>query len=178
MGNWYLREPMLRYLALCVRELDDTRVLIVTRDDHGALRRDAAAAGLPPDRLVLRSAPFDEMPRYVRLMDAGVFFISPAPSKRGSAATKLAEFLGCGVPVIVNDGVGDSGTIVRTDRVGVVLPDVAPAAQLASLDEVRAMLADPGIAARCRAAALARFDVAAGAERYASLYRRLIAGSS
>ena len=176
MGNWYLREPMLRYLALCVRELPGVRVLIVTRDDHDALRRDAEAAGLPPDRLVLRSAPFEEMPRYVRLMDAGVFFISPAPSKRGSAATKLAEFLGCGVPVIVNDGVGDSGAIVRTDRVGVVVADVAPATQLASLDDVRLMLADSDIAARCRAAALARFDVAAGAERYASLYARLIAG--
>src|SRR5205085_9358910 len=134
-----------------VRELGDARVLIVTRDDHAALRRDAEAAGLPADRLVLRSAPFEEMPRYVRLMDAGVFFISPAPSKRGSAATKLAEFLGCGVPVIVNDGVGDSGIIVRTDRVGVVMADVTPATQAASIDEVRAMLADSGVAGRCRA---------------------------
>lgn len=174
MTNWYLRHEMLHYLALLVREVDHTVALIVTRDDHGALRRDTEAAGLPADRLVLTSAPFAEMPRYVRLMDASVCFIRPAPSDKGRASTRLAECLGCGVPVVVNDGVGDSSRIVRADRVGVVLGDVTPEAQAASLPELRAALADPAMPGRCRVAALARFDLAAGVQRYRELYRRLL----
>lgn len=173
MGNWYLRDPMLQYLALLARRLDDAKVLIVTRDDHAALRRDAEACGLPSDRLVLTSSSFADMPRYMRLMDVAMFFISPSPSKRGSAATKLAELLGSGVPVIVNDGVGDSGRIVRDARVGIVLADVTAETQAASVDAVRDVLADPGMAARCRAAALARFDLSAGVDRYRRLYAML-----
>lgn len=173
MGNWYLREPMLRYLALLAGISERVKILIVTRDDHAALRRDAQNVGLASDRLVLASATFADMPRYIRLMDAGLFFISPSRSKKGSAATKLAEFLGCGVPVIVNDGVGDSGRIVRADRAGVVLPDVNPPTLASSIEEVRAMLADPSMAGRCRASAEARFDLAKGVEQYRALYAHL-----
>lgn len=176
MHNWYLRQPMLDYLA-CLAAWDPTlQVLIVTRDHHDALRRDAVAAGVPADRLVLTEAPFSAMPAYIRLMDAGLFFIKVCFSKRGSAATKLAEFLGCGVPVIINDGVGDSGWIVRESRVGVVLPDTRPEDFAASLPDVERLLADPHRAARCRETARRHFALDTGVRRYADLYARLASG--
>lgn len=176
MHNWYLRQPMLDYLA-CLTAWDPAlEVLIVTRDDHGQLRRDAVAAGVPADRLVLAEAPFSAMPEYMRLMDLGLFFIKVCFSKRGSAATKLGEFLGCGVPVVINDGVGDSGWIVRDHHVGVVLSDTRPQAFAASVPEIERLLADPERAARCRDTARRYFDVEAGARRYADLYRSLTAG--
>src|SRR5207249_3474453 len=82
----------------------------------GRLRTDAARAGLPADRLVLTRGSFDEMPALMRLMHVGVFFIRVCFSKRASAATRLAEFLGCGIPVVINDGIGDSGALVRDGR--------------------------------------------------------------
>src|SRR5258706_9840928 len=113
MSNRYLRGPMLEYLACLTAALAETTVLIVTREDHDVLRREAFAAGVPPDRLRVTDAAFSEMPAHLRLMDVGVFFITPALSTMGTAATKLGEFLATGVPVIINDGVGDSGRIVR-----------------------------------------------------------------
>ena len=108
-------------------------------------------AGVPSGRLAITSAAFEEMPRHIRLFDAGLFFIRPSFSKRASAATKLAEFLGCGVPVIINDGVGDSGAIVRNKNVRVVLPAPLDAAAFASaLPEVHAMLTNPKMGERCR----------------------------
>jgi glycosyltransferase involved in cell wall biosynthesis len=151
------------------------KILIVTRDNHEALRRDLQNAGVPPERLAITRTDFSDMPRYVRLFDAGLFFIKPSFSKRASAATKLAEFLGCGVPVIINDGVGDSGVIVRETRVGVVLP---PKADVASLEEAApklwSIISDPSTAARCRATALELFDLDKGVERYRRLYARLL----
>ena len=173
MTNWYMRDEMLRYLACLSRTLPALRVLLVTREDHGALRRDAEAAGVPRSALVITRAAFDAMPRYTALFDAGLFFIRPVPSKRGSAATKLAEFLGCGVPVIINDGVGDSGAIVDENRVGIVLPALDKPAFDQSLAEVKVVLADEGLSARCRLAAERFFDVNKGVERYRNLYRHL-----
>lgn len=176
LTNRYLREETLRYFAYLTRAMDELKILLVTRDDHAQLRRDAADAGLDWSRLVLASADFADMPALVRLFDAGVFFMKPVFAQKGSAATRLAEFLACGVPVIVNDGVADSSAIVRAERVGLVLPDTSPASFAASLAEVRALLDDADLRGRCRALAVRLFDADRGAERYAALYRRILAG--
>jgi glycosyltransferase involved in cell wall biosynthesis len=172
--NWYLRKPMLECLALLVREIDNAKVLMVTRDDRAGLEADAIAAGIPADRLVITTAPYDRMPDVMRLMDIGLFFIKVCFSKKGSCATKLAEFLATGVPVIINDGVGDSGTIVAEARAGIVLPEATVDALRAALPAVRALLTDREAAARCRAAACRHFDVEAGTRAYRQLYERVL----
>ena len=170
MSNWYLRGPMLQYLAHVTSVFEDLTVLVVTQEDQDRLRRDAIAAGLPPARLRMTRVAFAEMPRYVRLMDVGLFFIKATFSKKGSMATKLGEFLATGVPVIINDGVGDSGEIVRKDGVGIVLPELTCEAFRASRWDVEALLNDPDIARRCRASATEHFDLERGVTKYEALY--------
>lgn len=173
MSNWYLREQMLDYLKLLVQQMESLKILIVTREDQGRVRQDALKAGIPGDRLVVAEAEFSDMPEYMRLMDAGLFFIRVCFSKKGSAATKLGEFLACGVPVIINDGVGDSGWIVRTHDVGVVLADTTAPEYERSLPAVRQLFDDPALGARCRRTAEQCFDLNAGIRRYAAIYRDL-----
>lgn len=173
LSNWYLRDETLSYLAWACRRMDRARVLMVTREDRDRLRADARRAGVPESRLVITESPFDDMPRFIRVMDVGVFFIRPCFSKRASAATKLAEFLACGVPVVINDGVGDSGAIVRTGGVGVVLPDTSAEAFDASGPPLDRLLADRDAPRRCRALAERLFGLTEGAARYAGLYRQL-----
>lgn len=173
MSNWYLRQRMLDYLGYLMGHLEKLIALIVTHEDHDLLRRDALAAGVPPDRLRLAQASFSEMPEHVRLMDLGLFFIKPVFSKKGSAATKLGEFLATGVPVIINDGVGDSGSIVRESRVGVVLAHTERTCFETSLGSVRALLDDPTVSQRCRQTAERWFDLREGVAKYAALYERL-----
>jgi glycosyltransferase involved in cell wall biosynthesis len=163
----------LRYLAYVTSAVPDLTVLVVTREDHDVLRRDAVAEGIPPARLRITGATFREMPDYMRLMDVGLFFIKPALSKKGSMATKLGEFLATGVPVIINDGVGDSGVIVRKAGVGVVLSDVTDASFSASRGDVETLLHDPDVARRCRAAAAEYFDLEQGVTKYAAVYAAL-----
>jgi glycosyltransferase involved in cell wall biosynthesis len=173
ISNWYLRQPMLDYLAYLIGRVDKLAALVVTQEDHEALYREAIAAGVPAHRLRLTRARFADMPAHLRLMDVGLFFIKPVFSKRGSAATKLGEFLATGVPVVINDGVGDSGLIVREGDAGAVLADVGRASFTASLPDVRALLEDPEVARRCRATAERWFDLRVAVDRYAALYERL-----
>ena len=53
----------------------------------------------------------------------GIFFIKPVYSKIASCATKLGEFLSCGVPCITNRGIGDHNEILTNSRTGIVLND-------------------------------------------------------
>lgn len=173
MSDWYLREQMLEYLRLLVQHVESVRILIVSREDQDRLSHDAVKAGIPGDRLVVTQAEFSDMPEYMRLMDAGIFFIRVCFSKKGSAATKLGEFLACGVPVIINDGIGDSGWIVRKHSVGAVLADTTAPELERSLPAVRQLLDDPAVRERCRRAAEQCFDLNAGIRRYAAIYRDL-----
>jgi glycosyltransferase involved in cell wall biosynthesis len=174
ISNWYLRHEMLRAIAFLMQALPDTKVLIVTREDAARLRTDAAAAGIPGQRLVLTAVDYARMPAYVRLMDVGLFFIKPCFSKKGSCATKLAEFLATGVPVVINEGVGDSGALVREHRGGIVLPEPTVTALQQQLPNLIALLADRTTPGRCRAAAREHFDVDDGSRKYARVYDRVL----
>ncbi len=178
MSNWYLRQPMLDYLAFLLARMPKLKALIVTAEDLDRLGADARRAGIAPERLVLMRADFDEMPDVMRLIDVGMFFIKPVFSKKGSAATKLAEFLASGVPVVINDGVGDSGHIVKEYSTGVVLPSTTSNDFDASFDQVRALFDDPEVRLRCRAAAEALFDVERGAASYRAIYQDVMRATS
>jgi glycosyltransferase involved in cell wall biosynthesis len=173
MSNWYLREPMLDCLAFLQRRLEGLKVLVVTAEDHHALQADAARHGVDLSRLVIVRSAFADVPAYMRLMDVGMFFIKPVFSKKGSAATKLGEFLATGVPVVINDGIGDSGEIVRTGRAGVVLSELDAAAFEASLADVRRLFGDAGARTRCRQTGIDVFDLDRGVAKYKALYERL-----
>lgn len=174
MHNWYLRKPMLDYMAYLVQHLEGTKILVVTLDNHQQLWADARAAGLPADRLVVTMSDFSAMPEHIRLMDFGFFFIEACFAKKGSNPTKLGEFLACGVPVIINDGVGDSGWIVRQHRVGVVLRDTAPSDFAGSIPAVQALFEDQGVGARCRETADRYFNLEMGVRKYNVLYQGLV----
>jgi len=107
-------------------------------------------------------------------MDLGVFFIKVCFSKKGSAATKLGEFLATGVPVVINDGIGDSGKIVREHNVGVTLSEIGPESFRASLKDVEWLLRDRSVHMRCVAVARRYFDLEQGVAKYAALYDRMM----
>jgi hypothetical protein len=48
-----------------------------------------------------------DVPLYISISNASIFFIKPSYSKKASAATKMAELLSMNVPIISNRGWGD-----------------------------------------------------------------------
>lgn len=174
MSNWYLRRPMLEVLAYLVRTVPEAKVLVVTREDSDKLRADARAVGLPEGSLVVTSADYAVMPDYMRLMDVSLFFIKVCFSKKGSCATKLGELLATGVPVVINDGVGDSGRVVRESGAGLVLSAASVEVMRECVPALRELLSDPRTPERCRNAASSHFDVEDGSRKYARLYERVL----
>ena len=174
ISNWYLRQPMLETLAYLARAIAGAKVLFVTREDPERLAADARAAGMPAGSIVVTSADYSAMPDYMRLMDVGLFFIKVCFSKKGSCATKLGEFLAAGVPVVINDGIGDSGRVVGEAGAGVVLPAGSVDAMRQCLPALRLLLGDSRTAGRCRDTARVHFDVEEGSRKYARLYERVL----
>ena len=177
-GTWYLFDEV----AACFAELlglrPDARLLIVNRGEHAYIRERLAAAGVPEAAVELTSATHAEVPGLMARMDAGIFFIKPVFSKQASAPTKLAEFLGCGVPCLGNAGVGDMADVLEGEAVGIVLRSFDSAALYQGLSELLALAALPQTSERCRAAAHKHFSLQEGVRRYSLIYAQLEGGAA
>lgn len=178
VGSWYLFDAVALAVARAFEMRPDARFLVVTRGNHDKVRAALARAGADLDRVEVRAASFDEVPGQITRMDAGLFFIRPAWSKRASCPTRMGEFLACGKPCLANGGVGDVDEDLKETGTGIALPPLdLDGVDLSGLDDALprlfAMATDPEMPARCRAAAEARFSLAGGVAEYDRIYRRL-----
>jgi len=116
------------------------------------------------------------MPGYLSAADAGIAFYRPGVSRLGTSPVKVSEYLACGLPVVMNRGIGDSDRIIMSERAGVLVDKFDEAAYVkaaAALDR----LVDESVDTRRQnqAAAEKLFDLKAiGATRYAKLYTELL----
>lgn len=175
IGTWYMFDEVLACFKLLRERRPDARLLVVNRNEQDLVRRMAAEAGLPEDCIEITVAEHAEVPAQVRRMSAGAAIIKPVFSKIASAPTKLAEYLGCGVPCLGNVGVGDMELILETEGAGVALREFTPAERSRAVDRMLELASDPATAAHCRAVALRHFSVEDGAEDYRKIYRELLA---
>jgi glycosyltransferase involved in cell wall biosynthesis len=175
-GGWYSFAPVVAAFEAIRAERPDARFLIVNQAQHEAIHAHLAAQRVPEQSVELVALDFSDVPNAIRRMDATAFFISPTFSKQASAPTKLAEFLGCGVPCLVNDRVGDMGRIVREDGVGVVINETSNEAASRGALRLLEMAGNSAVRARCAAAARDRFSLEVGVAAYDALYRELLVG--
>ena len=173
-GTWYLFDQVVAAFARLRQVRPDARLLVVNRGEHDFIRAALRHADVSGQCLELTSAEHGQVPALIARMDAGVFFIRQAFSKQASAPTKLAEFLGCGVPCLANAGVGDMAQILRDEQVGVALEDFSTEALERGLDALLALVADPTTSARCVAAAQRHFSLTEGVARYRAVWQSVL----
>jgi len=172
-GTWYLFDAVVASFAQLQQLNPEARLLIINRNDHDYVRACLKAGNVSHGAVELRSATHSEVPAQIARMHAGVFFYKPSYSRAACAPTKLAEFLGCGIPCLSNQGVGDMAQILEVDRVGVALSDLKPSSLRDGVSRLLDLAADPSTSERCVASAHRHFSLQDGVDRYAQVYRSL-----
>ncbi len=94
------------------------------------------------------------------------------PSLKGAVPTKIAEFLACGRPVIVNRGLGDFDELLSRFNAGVVISNEQGGAIIAA-KEMYEILQDPDTPMRCRQLAEACFSLDIGVDEYTGVYQKM-----
>lgn len=173
-GTWYLFDEVAGCFAQLLKLRPDSRFLIVNRGEHEFIRDRLKVAGIPDAAFELTTASHAEVPMQISKMDAGIFFIRPAFSKQASAPTKLAEFLGCGVPCLSNSGVGDMAEVLEGEGVGVSIADFDSVSVSVGLEGLLKLVTEPRISERCVAASRKHFSLDEGVRRYANVYQQLV----
>ena len=174
VGTFYLFDEVVACFANLLRIRPEAFFLIVNRGQHDYIRERLAAAEVPASAYELTSATHSEVADKMARMDAGIFFIKPTFSKKASAPTKLAEFLGCGIPCLSNSGVGDMADLLEGDKVGVALAAFDDISLKKGLERLLSLISDPTTPARCVAAAKRHFSLDEGVARYQIIYDQLL----
>jgi len=169
VGTWYLVDEMAAFYAAARRTMPGLFFLWLVNGSPRLVRAVLARHGIAegPDALI-RQARFEEMPDYLSVADAGIAFIRPCLSKRSSSPTKFAEYLACGLPLVINAGIGDADRLVEQHGAGVLVRTFTREAYAEAATALRNQLAR-GRAA-FREVAETHFSLA---QRAVPAYRRL-----
>ncbi|WP_231958780.1 glycosyltransferase [Altererythrobacter sp. B11] len=179
LTGWFRADWLAAWFAGVAEEDPTATFEIVSRDDPAEVRVMVDPGGRLGKRLSVYSRPPRDMPGTVRAHAvSAMFYAGGQTSELGRSPTRLGEVLGCGIPVVANRGVGDVASILNEHRVGVVLEHSDADNVRQALQDLKALLEDPDLSARCRAASVQLFSLETGTEAYRRLYRRLLNGKA
>lgn len=121
IGTWYMLPEMMDYFRELHLKIPEARFLFVTGEEPDRIKSVAKEKGINPDAIAVVSVLHHEVPHYISLMDASIFFIKPSYSKKASSPTKQGEIMAMGIPLICNSLVGDTDLIVSRYNAGIVI---------------------------------------------------------
>ena len=147
VGTVYLVPEMLRFFDRVRRIRPGAKFLFIGEHSADQLIETGRAAGVTihRDDLRLQFAEHGEVPFWLAAADLALCLITSKFSSRGVSPTKLGEYLACGLPVVVNDGVGDVREIVEQLGAGAVLSTMSDDEMdnvVSRMDDILAL--DPG----------------------------------
>ena len=122
IGTWYMLPEMLDYFKELKEAKPNSKFLFVSGEEPSKILAAASEKGIDSnDHIKVTSVLHHEVPRFISLMDASIFFIKPSYSKKASSPTKQGEIMAMGVPLICNANVGDTDLIVTKYESGIVI---------------------------------------------------------
>jgi len=180
IDGWYLTEEMADFFATLLREKSDAFLLWLTQSKHERIQALMKSRGIEDQDFKIVSSSPQDVPAYLAAGDAGLAFIKPCFSKLASSPTKYAEYLGCGLPLIINAGVGDSDVLVTEHDAGVLIKNFTEDDYLKAINQLTPLLVRPEDTRRqMRRISEQLFDLqSVGVSAYARLYQQVLGASS
>lgn len=160
-------------LTLSKQFIDELK-RISTVETHWARPKESHRNSLDAGETSTFVATQNEMARIVADYSFGISIckMDAGPSLKAAMPTKVAEFLACGRPMVVNAGLGDFDDYLVEFNAGVILNGKMGDAEMKA-KQLLELLADPETPMRCRALAEKYFDMDKGTEKYISLYTKM-----
>lgn len=177
LSGWFRLDWLATFLAVAAKRDPELQFELTTRDDPAQLLAAVGVGAELQSRLSIASSPPERVHEVLQGQIASVMFFTQGLSKLGSSPTRMAEILGCGLPVVANEGIGDVAQIIRVHRVGVLVSGPSEIEMNAALDELEQLLTDPDLAVRCRWAAEECFSLETGTAAYLGLYKQVLSKS-
>lgn len=172
-GTWYQFDAVAAAFRQLLVLRPDAQLLVINRHQHAYIRERLAVAGIEPLSFEIMAADHEDVPAQMTRMHAGIFFYKPSYSRMACSPTKLGEFLGCGLPCLSNQGVGDMAEILEGERVGVAAAAFDDATLRDAMATLLGLALEPGMREHCVEVARRHFSLLEGVRRYEAVYASL-----
>jgi len=179
LDGWYLTEKMADFFAGFLQRRPDAHLLWLTTGSHDRVKELMRNRNVGNENFSVLSIASPAVPSYLAAADAGLAFIKRCVSKIASSPTKNGEYLACGLPLIINAGVGDSDALINDWKAGVLIQNFTDDEYAEAGRSIERMVSEPEVRKSARSVAEQLFDLSAiGAERYARLYEKVLSSRS
>lgn len=168
VGTWYRVDQELTFFK-ALFDVDKRWHFLVLTKDLTKAKEMVQNFGESLTQVMIHSARYDEVNRFLAAADASVQFIAPSFAKRASSPVKMGECFAAGIPVVANEGIGDSTKIIQEGKAGVVLKDWGEIPKIAA--EFNSMTFDKDA---IRNYAVQILSLEMGIERYKGVYTQLL----
>ena len=146
----------------------DAVLLLLTHDTEKASRLVEEKGCTASTRIM--SCDYRNLGDHIMCFDIGFLLRERLMLNQVASPTKFAEYMLCGVPVIVSAGIGDLEDIVRSKKVGILVQNLSDDAEIAHV-------VDQFVRTRFDREAISKFGLAVFArESYLPLYEKLYSG--
>ena len=175
LDGWYLTDKMADFFVTVVNRRPNAHLLWLTMGRRERVEALMSERGVGQSNFSLHSVSSSEVPSYLSAADAGISFIKPCFSKLASSPTKNGEYLACGLPLILNAGIGDSDVLATEWNIGALVTEFTEENYSQAIDKIEQLVNDADIRTRTRSIAKQQFDLeSVGGVKYAALYERVL----
>ena len=171
VGVWYEFDAVIKAFEEILLINSRAKLLIVNRGDHNYIYEKIKLSNIVTGQYKIVSSSFENMPNLISQMHMAIFFIKPLFSKKASAPTRLAELLGCGIPCLSNEGIGDMTDLLEQNKVGVTIKDFSLSSIKIGINRFLPLLNDKTISQRARKVSKENFSLDLGVEAYNKIYQ-------
>lgn len=170
LGTRYLLKEMFQFFNALKKQKAEAKMLFVSQTPTDFILKEAKKQEINEADVLITASTYHEMPKYINLADAGIFFIHAGFTGKAVSPTKQSELLAMGLPLVTNAGVGDSESIIQDHELGVVLQDFDDNSLAAA---VKQLLQSNYDKVRIRNKAIELFALQTAVDKYDDLYDKI-----
>jgi len=124
-GGMYWEQEFYRFAKIYCTS--NRKLLIITTEQSAVVESGLRAAGVPDENYFITKLPHEQIPAYLSASDIGLVAVRQWPSKQYCSPIKTGEYLACGLPVIIPDGISDDYQQLSALGVGLSLTSLSDA---------------------------------------------------
>jgi len=99
------------------------RCIILTPQDSQPIHKAMLDAGIPANCYFISKVPYSEVHHYLSASDFGLVAIPSQPAQKFRSPIKVGEYLCCGMPYLVCQGISEDDVFAEKENIGVVVKD-------------------------------------------------------
>jgi len=161
---------VVRFILAARQRIPDARLLVLTGTPNGG--EILVRAGLPEEAFLVLKAPPEQVADYIAMGDAGMNFCDPA---HPGSAVKIFEYLGCGLPLVINWAVEEAESLTCGGRTGVIVRAFTEDAYLEASGQIEELMSRrETVSQDCTQLARDNYSLDIAVQRFLGIYRSLV----